>query len=208
MLNRKKSLKLIQFSFYYIILNQKGFYTLIAAKLNRKVVSIESSIDKFKRLHKAARQNKIESNIVLVNREISIATNYSSATQISNELPKRSQPKQRQDSINAIDLDDIVDYLPKREDESKFKKAMIRIEIGGLEPLAFRRARKLFDKLDIRVVLMNWQCEKHDELTKKHLNEAIEFFASQNYRPHLLDIPLDINDYMRWSFLVKWIKQV
>ena len=140
----------------------------MSAKLNRKVIAFEPFIDNIYRIHKAAQLENLTNNIVLVQNAVSNKRNEV-ALMSKKDLVMAAQgifenkgKKFKRDSrdkyqVETIVLDDVIPYLPKRDDGTEFERAAMKIDIEGFEPFAMQKASKLFDHLDVRIILMEWK---------------------------------------------------
>ncbi len=82
-------------------------------------------------------------------------------------------------------MDDLVDCLPKKPNGQAYKRAVLKIDIEGFEPLAFARARarRLFDRLDIPVVLMEWKVQSEVAEFKGYIDDMVVMRVEYNYEP-------------------------
>jgi FkbM family methyltransferase len=176
---------------------QIGQYTLYAAKMGRKVITIEPFHDNIQRIHKAATLEKITDNIILIKNAVSNKRNdikklnfdpvniggqglldHLNKTHVKNETDKYL--------VETIIFDDIIPYIPYMCDSNKekFKKALIKIDIQGLEPYAFENAKLLFDSIDVRIILMEWGLfpEMPNELEK--ILKMLDFLYERNFESY------------------------
>ena len=160
----------------------------------------------------------IHSNILLFNNALSNERKESVLSFVPNsvaeqgllafnhmKLNKKSLPPEMF-VIETILIDDIVDYLPKRNDGTEFRQAIMKVDIEGFEPFAFEHASLLFDRVDIRVVIMEWfvviTIKERDLLLK-----MMDFFYSRSYLPHSLNSTLLEKDkYEQWPRDIAWMK--
>ena len=70
--------------------------------------------------------------------------------------------------VETIWFDDILDFLPKNNENKNFEKAILKIDIEGFEPFAFMHAEKLFDSIEIPIIFMEWY-EKKDLMLKSDM---------------------------------------
>ena len=57
--------------------------------------------------------------------------------------------------VETILLDDIIRYLPKNMNRT-YSKAIMKIDIEGYEPYAFKTAKNLFSLIEIEIIFMEW----------------------------------------------------
>ena len=185
--------------------------------MNRKVVTVEPFHDNILRIHKAAFLEKTFKNIILIKNAISNKRNeikLHTTNQINiggQSLLENKDKIYQMDNNNkylveTILFDDIVPYLPYRNDSTKekFKKAILKIDIEGFEPFAFEHASLLFDTLDIRIIFMEWgnlpkQTNEHDKI-----RAMMEFLYSRNFVPYDNFRKLDKKSWMTWPWDIIW----
>jgi len=200
---------------------QIGQYSLFAAAMGRKVVTVEPFYDNILRIHKAAFLEKTFKNIILIKNAISNKRNeikLLTANQINiggqslleNKDKIYQMDKNNKYLVETILFDDIVPYLPYRNDSTKekFKKAILKIDIEGFEPFAFEHASLLFDTLDIRIIFMEWgnlpkQTNEHDKI-----RAMMEFLYSRNYQAFVDNKILDRNNWTTWPWDIIWKKKL
>ena len=68
---------------------------------------------------------------------------------------KNNQTKKDKYMVQTILLDDIINYFPKIANKS-YKKAIMKIDIEGYEPFAFKSSKNLFSLIDIEIIFMEW----------------------------------------------------
>jgi FkbM family methyltransferase len=79
--------------------------------------------------------------------------------------------------VRTIYLDDIITVLP-----NDFHEAIIKIDIENYELKAFRRAAKLFDRLKIRAVFMEWRGKRDkDSYLVENVDQFLDFMYSRNF---------------------------
>ena len=184
------------------------------------VVTIEPFIDNIYRIHKAARNQSLETKITLIQNAVSNKRNeikllahhpknIGGQTLMSNRHQVFNQSEKRSNKylVETILFDDIIPYLPKRSNGSAHKRAMMKIDIEGFEPYAFQHASKLFDALDIQIIFMEWG-EKHKHFSKEIqiVHDMVEFLQKRNF--HIYDVQMgDLSaDWNTWPQDVIWKK--
>ena len=185
-----------------------GQYTLFAAKLNRTVVSVEPFYDNFKRLHRAALLENTTANIILVTNGISdergqIRSLSKSETNIGGQKVIASNDKtvysesdldNNKYLLKTIVMDDLTNILPV-----DFAEAIIKIDIENYEIKAFKEAKKLFDKVKIHVVFMEWNegGGVKASLPDNQVNRMFDFFYAKQFI--CMDLNLNSLDRRRWK---------
>jgi hypothetical protein len=84
----------------------------------------------------------------------------------------------------------------------------MKIDIEGFEAYAFAHAQKLFAKLDIRRVYMEWghTGNKMSEKEKEAVKNLVEFLVTRNYTPTDKNIALDLSHWNEWPSDIVWIR--
>ena len=62
------------------------------------------------------------------------------------------------ESVNTVCLDDLIPLL-------KIRKVFIKIDIERTEAKALECAHKFFEKVDVRIILMEWLAKSKEEIT-------------------------------------------
>ena len=190
---------------------------MLAAKLDRQVIAVEPFIDHVRSFHKAATIEKAQHKITLINKALSndrefklLARNGITASSRS-LLHHRLKKYERLDTENkflvqTILMDDLLDYLPKKEDGSDFRRAIMKIDVTGFEPFVFQKANNLLDTLDVRSIYMSWHSQLRDASMRNEVQDMVNLLGSKGYKPYFFDIPLNETEFDSWSYMVKWIK--
>jgi hypothetical protein len=98
--------------------------------------------------------------------------------------------------------------IPNRPDGSKYTKAILKIDIEGFEPFAFEHAQRLFDRLDIRVILMEWHFMKNNrDLYPCLIEKMLTFLSERKFVPYANDIKLEIKKKLSWPNDIYWMKE-
>jgi FkbM family methyltransferase len=188
--------------------------------MGRKVVTVEPFHDNILRIHKAAYLEKTYKNILLIKNAISNKRNEikllgSSHNNIGGQslLDHKDKIYKKDENnkylVETILFDDIVPYLPYKNDTTKerFKKAILKIDIEGFEPFAFEHASLLFDTLDIRIIYMEWgnlpkQTNEYDKI-----QAMIEFLYLRNYQAFVDNNYLEKSNWTSWPWDIIWKKK-
>ena len=159
-------------------------------------MAVEPFIDNVYRFHKSAKLEGTENNIVLFQNAISNKRNevkllgyHSSDIGGQGLMGNKNKTFEKLDPNNkylveTILLDDIVPYLPKRDDGTQFKQAFMKIDIEGFEPYAFTNARLLFDTLDIRIIFMEWANLIKQKDARELVMEMVSFLLFSDFKPY------------------------
>jgi FkbM family methyltransferase len=194
-----------------------GQYTLFAAKLGRNVVSVEPFYDNIIRIHKAARLENLDTKIRLITNALSNSRGDIKLLMKNDEniggqgLKKNENIKYTKSDlatnkylVETIIFDDIIEYLPKMDNNMAYKKAIMKIDIEGFEPYALANATQLFKLIDIRVIFMEWLNMPNND--REYVLKMINFLKSLNYQPSANGIPLDESRWMNWPVDIVWMK--
>jgi FkbM family methyltransferase len=172
---------------------QLGQYTMYAAKLGRTSVAVEPFYDNYIRLHASALQNNLTSSIILVNNGISDRrgevkqlrmdkTNIGGqeiidSVAINNKQNNNSIGVDTKYLLVTITLDDLVPVLPDH-----FDTAIMKIDIEGYEFKAFRHAANLLKRVEVPVILMEWQGKSDaTKFPDQEIDKFFNFMQSQGY---------------------------
>lgn len=183
-----------------------------------KVVTVEAFYENILRIHKASYLDKTFNNIVLIHNALSNKRNeikmlqpYPGNIGAQSLLPFNNQKFLRNKTnkylVETILFDDILPYLPYRDDakKEKYKKAALKTDIEGFEPFAFEHADQLFDKLNIEIILMEWyNIQKLNETT---VNSVIGFLKKRNYIVYYNNKKRLHGSWKNWPFNIVWRKE-
>ncbi len=144
---------------------QVGQYSLFAAKMGRKVVTVEPFYDNIIRIHKAATKAKVQDKITLVTNALSdkrneikrlnpVRNNIGGQSLLNEKNKKFSKNPSDKYLVETIHLDDLVEVIPRRPDGSDYTDAILKMDIEGFEPFAFVHSKRLFEKLNINIIFM------------------------------------------------------
>ncbi len=168
-------------------------------------------------MHKAALTEGIDKNIILIQNAISNVRNEVKMLQPnSNNIGGQSlydnkdkiftKDEKNKYLVETILFDDIVDYIPKTNDNNKFDKAILKIDIEGFEPFAFQSAKKLFDYLEIPIIFMEWG--NLPKLTQEHsrISQLIDFLLERKLKPFGNGALLFKSNWHNWPWDIVWKK--
>lgn len=154
-----------------------GQFSLFASKMGRTVVTAEPFHDNILRIHKAAKLAHVEKRITLVKNAIGSERNkimrlspdngnVGAQTLMYNKNKNFTEDSSDKYLVETVWFDDLIDYLPKKENGQDFDQAILKIDIEGFEPYAFTHATKLFQTIQFNVVFMefkNWFLNRYVE---------------------------------------------
>lgn len=191
-----------------------GQFSLFAAKLGRKVIAVEPFYDNYIRFHKSAILENTTDNIILVTNGVSdvdgqVKKLFSNSINVGgqgiqpvNFSSTDSEVLKDKYFLTTILLDDLTKILP-----SDFKSAIMKIDIEGHEFIAFRKASKLFSRVDIKAIFIEWMGKAN--LPESDLNNFFEFMYSRNYvcRNPIGFAELSRSNWKLWPGDVIWVKK-
>ena len=83
-----------------------------------------------------------------------------------------------------------------------FSKALMKIDIEGYEETALHCSEKLFNKVFISVIMMEWAAMKKEP--PKRIKPMLNWFQSKRYKAFMVIgsqlKPLDFSQWQTWSF--------
>lgn len=201
---------------------QIGSYSLFAAKMGLHVISVEPFYENILRIQKAVKIENLENKITLVRNAVSnkkgeIKRLYPQSediggqglVQFENYAFNKSDMKNDIYLVETIYFDDLISIIPKREDGSEYRKAVIKIDIEGYEPYAFESASNLFQIFDIQAVFIEWfHVNRLKEQYMSQIENMFMLFKKQDLVPYYGKQKIDINAWNKWPFDLYWIKEI
>ncbi|CAF0929306.1 unnamed protein product [Brachionus calyciflorus] len=191
-----------------------------SASYGREVLAVEPYYENAFRLHKAINLEKLSHKVTLIQNALSdkrfeikklSRNDFNIAGQTllenKNEVFTREDLKKDKYMVETILFDDITDHIPKKENGDEYKKAVMKIDIEGFEPYAFMNAGRLFDRLDIRVIFMEWGNIHPQKDNYYRIQKMIFFLFERNYQPTGPDGNLDYGDWIHWPWDIIWVKK-
>jgi hypothetical protein len=100
-------------------------------------------------------------------------------------------------------MDDLVEHLPRDPKGNAFRKALIRIDIEGMEPYAFENAHRLFKKVDVQVILMEWEVLQTRPAMFAQVEKMIKLLTLYGFSPYHCDTKRILN-VKEWRLWQKW----
>lgn len=191
--------------------------------MGARVITIEPFYDNIVRLHKAAIQENVTHQIKLIRNalfnkrnqikllsENEINVGGQSLLENMNRVYDRSElTTENKYLVETILLDDIIDHLPRSTTARRrllFDKAIIKMDIEGLEPYVIPTGENLFEVLSVQIVFMEWG--KMPNADRDLVQQMMEFFLKRDFLPHSIEnMVLDLNKWASWPFDMYWIKK-
>ena len=127
-------------------------------------MTVEPFFDNILRIHKAANEANLQTNITLIQNALSDKRNEIKRLNPESNIGSQSLIESKRKVfirdpndkylVETIYFDDIIGVLPRNEKGEEFKDAILKMDIEGFEPFAFMHAEKLFSKLNVNVIFM------------------------------------------------------
>ncbi|XP_074640175.1 uncharacterized protein LOC141898247 [Tubulanus polymorphus] len=178
-----------------------GIYALTALKYGRQVLAVDPNFENLKRIRASVHEGKFPvDSIVLVQNAIS--DKYERIQLIPNKINVGGRgimpAKSDENAADAIHMDDLLEAV-------KFSKAIMKIDIETSEARAMSHAEKMFDKIDIPIVFMEWNYAK----VEPGGSNMRRFFESRGYSAY--DSPVNgtilTGDHQKWTNMdVFWMR--
>lgn len=204
-------------SFFIDIGAHIGMYSLYAAKLGRDVVAVEAFYENIIRLQKAARLENLENKITLINNAISNIANSNVTIKYHLNIGEQSLFRQelaefketdKRYVVKTIIFDDILAIIPKQANGKEYQRAVLKIDIEGYEPYAFIHSKKLFEKFNFELILMEWyQVNIHREHYLNEIDLMLSFLTQNGYNAYDNGKKLEITDWKNWPRDIYWTRE-
>ena len=140
-----------------------GLYSLIAAAMGRKVISVEPLQTNINRFHKSVKVNKFEDRITLITNAVSNKRSkvYLKTNRINHGATRLVQTNTTCDDVSCPSTWSVLmdDILPAVIDRG-INRAVMKIDIEGAEHLAFANATRLFSTIQIPLIFMETNYQK------------------------------------------------
>lgn len=209
-----------------------GQYALFAAKAGARVLAVEPNQDALLRMHKAAVHGDLQSDIRVFRNAVT-GNRHSRIKRLNawrtyrrrrRRLNFRDSPRQKRANrnkrskrnnkfwVSTVTFNDLARVLPMQKSGYAHQRAVMRIDIDGFEPQAFRRAAQLFAAIDVRVVIMNdWKevtRNRRNRRRRRKIRKMIMFLINKGLRPYPLNSvkQLKIKRWKKWPGVVIWKK--
>ena len=185
-----------------------GTYTMYAAALGRFVLSIECFAPNIARVHRAVQLANVANRVVLVQNALFTQTgqylrlSHDASNIGGQEIDASRKYNATEDPyiVKTIQFNDVLPILIARG----IRGAILKVDIEGSESFVVESGEKIFDRLEIPFVQMEWpKLRYHPERVKV----VLEFFARRQYNPtdHACKL-LNVTQQATWPTEVYWIK--
>ncbi|KAK6191832.1 hypothetical protein SNE40_003424 [Patella caerulea] len=186
-----------------------GTFSLMAAKLGHRVISVDPMSSNALRFCKSVYSGKLTSlvtifHVALSNKRgiIKLIRSINNSGRTFVEFVGSEVNNTKQEITPAVTLDDILPFIP-------FKTVFMKIDTESHEYQVFEGALETFKELDIRYILMEWVFHGQMVYKKSSADKIIPFLTSRQYVPHTpLGTPLQVDKFKEWPLDVLWKKKV
>ena len=191
-----------------------GQYTMFALKLGRNVIAIEPFYENILRIQKAVRIENLENKLILIQNALSDKPNEIKRLRrikgsigaqglfhFKNITFSKENMKNDKFLVETVTFDDVLEKIW----DKKFQKVIMKIDIEGFEPFAFKRASKFFEIYQIQIIFMEWAYIVQKKKNYQQLIEdMITLFSKNNLQPFDFDKKLDLKNWQSWPGDVFW----
>ncbi|CAF1266105.1 unnamed protein product [Adineta ricciae] len=188
-----------------------GTYTMFTAgALGRFTLTIECFKPNVERIIRAVQIENVHNRVVIVHRAlysksgeyIQLSQESPSGLQIKNAISKNSQDDY---IVQTVQLDDLLPILIQRN----VRAAIIKIDIEGSEVYLLESGRKVFQQIDIQLVMMEWGNGLRKTYADRY-EKIVNYFEELHYITTDVDCNiLDVTDWRTtWPGSVYWIKEI
>lgn len=183
-----------------------GVYTLFAAKLGIPVVSVDIFYKNLALLTESIEINSLQDNITLVLNAISDKRENVTLEVVENNIggsyvkPLKHDKVPEQNIVDSIFMDDLIPLI-------KTKSVFVKMDIEGTELRALKAAKRFFQTLNIKFILMEWVLHKNNPIAAKEIIKIMIDNGLMPYWDHQQLFPLKVNSYIYWPENVFWIKR-
>ena len=185
-----------------------GQFSLVAASMGRKVIAVDAFVRHTLMLARAVVLNNYQNLVRIVHNALSNTYRNISLVAFSGN-PDRIRMKTNEyatmpvaEQVPTILMDDLVHVVD-------FRRALMKINIAGQEVPALLQSVKLFTKVNIPVIIMEWRggyrnwCRTDEE--KAMVTLLLSFFKTRGYRVYNTNMTsLDVNNWDHWPFHIIW----
>ena len=198
-----------------------GLYSLVAAQMGHDVIAVEPYLQNILLFQRSVQISNLQKKIVILHNavanvntigEIKTHPDNQGDTRITINSDLIDNPHKNainSSFVKTITLDDLAPLAVN------FTKAIIKIDIQGYEHIAFLKASKLLELVDIPFIYMEWVLMRDFYVTEEHrsddkdmVEQMLELLDDRGYVPYSLisGKKLKIPYWFGWSEDVLWRK--
>jgi FkbM family methyltransferase len=191
-----------------------GQYSLFAAAMGHSVVSVEARKLHIEMLAEASQISHLENKLLLVHNAVSdrrttvtlqLSRDNQGATKVIeanlSQFCRYKYCKTPHNTIQSIIMDDLIPVIA-------FSRAILKIDIEGFELKAISGTRRLFEKLFIPYVLMEWVYQKiriKHTRSREDGDKLISLMTDMGYGPFSIQKrALVTKDWPKWPNDILW----
>lgn len=186
------------------------------------MLAVEPFFDNIIRFHKAVEHENLQDRVTLITNAISDRRNEIKLLEkmedniggqsllksgLANESFTKADRIKNKYLVETIVFDDIVEFLPRKNKNTRYEKAIMKIDIEGFEPFAFAHAHKLFASIDVRVIFMEWGRINSAKTNRRLITQMIDFLASLSYEPMADNVVLNTTNWETWPWDLIWLRK-
>jgi FkbM family methyltransferase len=190
--------------------NIGGYTMFTAGALGRFTLSIDCYLPNIERIARAVQIQRVQNRVVLVQNAmystsgeyLSITIDDPSGIRLINDT--RNKNLTSHFHVQSVGFDDLYPILEKHG----VRTALIKIDIETSESYMCQTGTKIFDKIDIPFVMMEWHHWRVNH--QKRYQSIVDFFTERNYIPtNERCEELHTSGWLKqWSGNVYWIKKI
>ncbi|XP_071096826.1 uncharacterized protein [Haliotis cracherodii] len=188
-----------------------GAFSLSVAKAGRQVVSVDPLPSNIRNLCQSVEYGQLSAQITLLFNALSntrqgVTFSFTPGNIAATEIRKSGNSEDMSVSgfcrrpliSHSVTLDDILPFV-------KFDKAFMKIDVESMEFEVISGGRKLFNQIDVRGILMEWEHTKDSPKAPKLIN-LLQGMGYRAFSPFDQGHQLLVNDYKNWTYDVIWLK--
>ncbi|KAK3104038.1 hypothetical protein FSP39_023906 [Pinctada imbricata] len=194
-----------------------GIFSLYAAKLGRKALAIEALSINVQRICHSIMAGDFQNSVYVVHNAVSdnhekvklgaeiynVGGTYVEQNASYVKELKHGRAKGTYGYVNTITMDDLLNLTVIND----FKKVFIKIDIEGFEHRAINRSHKLFEKLEIVGILMEWYFHKG----RPSSEPILKFMEDHGFKAHFANpfmSRLNMDEIMAYNVRdILWLPQ-
>ena len=184
-----------------------GSHSLPVAKAGYQVLAVEPVSDNVKYIHKSVLLNRLQDYFTLLENAVSNTRSTMQHSFAGDNRGHYEMMEHQNGTISSILLDDLLYF-------TKFDKAILKMDIEGMEHKAILYAEKLLRQLNIPVIFMEWgQLRQwynyHGSPDKDIIIKMLKILDSNKYVAYSQDNnqQLNMSTWGLWPFDIKFLKQ-
>ena len=188
-----------------------GSYAMfVAGALGRFTIAVECYLPNIERIRRAVQLQQVQQRVVLVHNALysksgeylTLADGGPSGMQLGGSSKEKVTS---QLVVQTARLDDLLPILVER----KVQSVLIKIDIEGSEVYMCESGSRLFDQIDVQLVMMEWGHGFRKQYRQRYQSIA-DFFTQRNYvptDPHCTELSVSKWE-SEWPGNIYWIKRI